>query len=70
MSQSLEDAGLIAVLLERLEKQRLPRALELKAKVDQGDRLNEFDLTFLKETLADAAAIEPTSPPRAIAGGR
>jgi hypothetical protein len=25
MSQSLEDAGLIAVLLERLEKQRLPR---------------------------------------------
>ena len=59
MSQSSEDAGLIAVLLERLEKQHIPRALELKDKVDLGDRLNEYDLAFLKEALADAASIEP-----------
>ena len=34
MSESSEDLGLITVLLQRLETQRLPRALALKEKVD------------------------------------
>ena len=59
MSESSQDTGLLAVLLERLEKQRLPRALDLKTKVDQGDLLDERDLRFLHEMLADASAAKP-----------
>ena len=59
MNESSQDAGLIAVLMERLEKQRLPRALSLKDKVDRGELLDDFDLAFLDEVLADANTIRP-----------
>jgi hypothetical protein len=59
MSEPSQDAGVIAVLLERLEEQRLPRALDLKAKVDRGERLDELDLGFMQELLADANASKP-----------
>ena len=42
MSESTEDVGLITVLLQRLETQRLPRALALKDKVDRGELLDDF----------------------------
>jgi hypothetical protein len=54
MGESSADAGVMEVLLERLEKQRLPRALSLKEKVDRGERLDEFDIAFLEEVFADA----------------
>ena len=57
--KSLHDAGLIAVLMERFEKQRLPRALSLKEKVERGELLDDFDLTFLEEVFADANTIKP-----------
>ena len=47
MTESEKTAGIIQVLATRLETQRLPRALALKEKVDQGERLNELDMTFL-----------------------
>ena len=48
-----KDAGLIQVLAKRMETQRLPRALSLKDKVDQGETLNEFDIHFLTRVLQD-----------------
>ena len=59
MSNSSEDLGLVTVLLRRLEQQRLPRALELKEKVDRGERLNDTDMAFLKVVFADANKIKP-----------
>ena len=59
MTDPQQDAGVLAALIERLESQRLPRALELKNKVDRGESINEFDLTFLQEVLSDAAKIKP-----------
>jgi hypothetical protein len=42
MADASKDDGIIQVLAERLETQRLPRALSLKAKVDGGETLSEF----------------------------
>jgi hypothetical protein len=58
MTDKTKDAGLIQVLAERMENQRLPRALSLKEKVDQGETLNEFDLRFLTEVFKDAQHIQ------------
>jgi hypothetical protein len=54
----LKDTGTAMALLERFRTQRLPRALKLKEKVDQGERLEDTDLAFLKEVLESADEIK------------
>ena len=54
MTQSSEDTGVILALMERFNKQRLPRVLELKKRVEQGDCLSEPDIAFLDEIFRDA----------------
>jgi hypothetical protein len=43
MKDESSDLGTIQVLAERLNNSRLPRALELKARVDRGNVLNDND---------------------------
>lgn len=50
---------LAVALLERLRTQRLPRALDIKSKVDAGGTLDDYDLAYLGEVLADAEQIRP-----------
>ena len=52
------DAGLIVVLLERLRTQRLPRLQDIKLKVDRGERLDTFDISFLTDVFADATDLQ------------
>jgi len=59
MTESTKDAALIQVLAERLEKIRLPVALELKEKVDRGEVLNDLEIEFLEEVLGDVGKIKP-----------
>lgn len=59
MTDVSKDAGLIQVLADRMETQRLPRALSLKDKVDQGETLNEFDIHFLEEVFRDTQKLKP-----------
>ncbi len=59
MTEHPEDAGVIAVLLERLEKRRLPRALALKEQVDRGEKLSSVDIEFLNRVFKDAKHLKP-----------
>ena len=57
-NSSSKDAGTIQVLLERLNTQRLPRALDLKSKVDRGERLDNDDIQFLQMVFEDASSAQ------------
>jgi hypothetical protein len=59
MSNPTQDAGVIQTLLDRLNSQRLPFALSLKEKVDQGGTLSDYDIRKLEEVFADTQTLQP-----------
>lgn len=59
MDSEEKEAGILQALAERLESQRLPRALSIKERVDNGESLNALDIQYLKEVLEDAQRIMP-----------
>jgi hypothetical protein len=54
MTESSKDTGVILALVERFTKQRLPRAIALKEKVEKGECLSKRDIAFLDEVFKDA----------------
>jgi hypothetical protein len=57
MSDETADQGIIQAVVDRLEKIRLPTALQLQEKVNKGEKLNELDLDFLDNAFQDARKI-------------
>jgi len=58
-TQESKDAGMLAVIVARMEQQRLPRAIDLKAKVDAGAVLDDLDIEFLEGVFADSNELKP-----------
>ena len=54
MKEAADELGTIYALIERFEKQRLPRLLELKKRVDKGEVFSESDIRFMYEVTLDA----------------
>ncbi len=59
MTESTKDLGIATALITRFTTQRLPKALSLKEKVEGGERLDEWDIAFLREVFGDAEQIKP-----------
>ncbi len=53
------DTGIILVVIERFEKQRLPWLVDIQLKLDRGDLLNDIDIEYLSDTLHDARLMFP-----------
>jgi hypothetical protein len=53
MEQSKEDAGTIAALMIRFKEYRLPRAQRMLERVNDGEKLSDSDIQFLKRVYND-----------------
>jgi len=54
-----KETGILAVLAKRMVEERLPKALALKERVDRGEVLNDLDLVFLDQVVADSKTVGP-----------
>ena len=54
MTEPSNEDGVILALIDRFEKQRLPRLQALKEKTDNGERLSNEDVAFLDTVIHDA----------------
>lgn len=59
MAEISKDVGALTAIGERLVNTRLPRALEIKERVDLGEVLTDYDIRFLEEVFNDAREIGP-----------
>ena len=59
MTEASKEYGIILALIERFEKQRLPRLKALKEKTDNGELLSDGDIEFLGTVIHDAQQSKP-----------
>lgn len=58
MTDKQEELGVITALLDRLANRRLPRVLDIKKKVDGGEKLDSTDMAYLERVLEDASEVQ------------
>ena len=57
MTMSMKDLGIVQVMLQKLNEQRLPHALDMKKRVDKGELLTDYDQEFLQEVAEEVRFI-------------
>ncbi len=57
MNNKETDKGIIALLMKTFEEEMLPRALEIKKRLDIGELLSEADLIFIDRALESSDEI-------------
>jgi hypothetical protein len=59
MSEDLKDLGVAIALLERLASETVPKALEIKERLDRGEKLDHWDIEFLDKLGKRAREAQP-----------
>ena len=59
MSGLNKDIGVLTTLAQRLTDKGLPRALEIKERVDRGELLDDRDLAFIEQVFSQVGEIKP-----------
>lgn len=59
LAQKEAELGTVTALLRRASRRRIPRLLRIKKAVDDGARLNAFQVTFLGRVFRDAQQLLP-----------
>jgi hypothetical protein len=54
MTARFEEERVLAALLITFERHRLPRALKIKAQVDKGSVLSDWEIAFLQQAIDEA----------------
>ena len=59
MENESEEDGVFLAIVGEMESLHLPRALDLKAQLDQGGALDDMDIDFLERVFEDAEVLKP-----------
>lgn len=59
MTDTSKDLGVAFVLLNKWTEETLPKALEIKERLDRGEQLDHWDIEFLETLYQRAEQIKP-----------
>ncbi len=59
MNDTSKDLGMAIVLLKNFTEKTLPKALEIKERLDRGEKLDHWDIEFLQGLYKRAEEIKP-----------
>ncbi|WP_045226583.1 hypothetical protein [Methyloterricola oryzae] len=59
MTDENKELGVAITLLERLASETVPKALEIKERVDRGEKLDHWDIEFLEKLFKRAEEVRP-----------
>ena len=57
-ASEMKEKGVLEAIMERFEKQRLPRAFDIKERVDSGETLSDQDIEYLEQVLSDIQEVK------------
>ncbi len=59
MTDDNKDLGIAITLLDKFNEDTLPKALEIKQRLDRGEKLDHWDIEFLEQWFKRAEEIKP-----------
>ncbi len=59
MNDETKELGVAITLLERLAEETVPKAMEIKERVDRGEKLDHWDIEYLEKLHKRAEEVRP-----------